>query len=366
MAALDGGVLRKQDVNDLIDVRADGAVTVLCPTDRRRPGNAGDPLRFRHLVDQARERLRKGYVKSVALALMDSLGEAARTVDWDHPLDGIAVFAVDDRAIRYRVPFTVPERVTVDETFATRDLMRGFTRQTRFRVLVLAEKPARLLEGTGSDLHEVESHGFPLVVEGARGEPLASGGYTTHTHQSEEQHRQFFRRVDEALAEATAGDPLPLVVTGVERDVAFFREVTIHAASVVAWLARDQERASPAELAASAVPLIEQALTAQRVAAVRELAEAVGSGHATVGVREVWRQAQEGRGRVLLVEEDFEYPARIVDGELEPAADSAAPGVVDDAVDEIAEDVVRAGGDVVIVGAGDLAEHGPVALVTRY
>jgi hypothetical protein len=358
-------VLRKRDVDALVDVRADVAVTVLCPTDRRLVRGQADRLRLRHLVDEACSRMLTDYVKSVATSTVDALHEAERAIDWRHPLDGVAIFAARVGAATYRVPFPVPERVTVGETFTTRDLMRGFTRRSRYRVLALAQKPARLFEGTERELHEVTTHGFPLVIEGGRGERLESGGAAPHTGRSDAQLRRFFQDVDRATAEAEAGDPLPLVVLGAERNLALFRSVTAHD-DAVAYLPGEHQRTSPRELAAIALPAIDGMLAARRAAAVSELAEAVGTGHAAVGVRRAWDLAREGRGRVLLVEEDYRYPARVVDGALEPAADPASAGVVDDAVDGIAEDVVRAGGDVVIVGSGELGVHGPVALVTRF
>jgi hypothetical protein len=67
-----------------------------------------------------------------------------------------------------------------------------------------------------------------------------------------------------------------------------------------------------------------------------------------------------------LVEDDFTYPARAVDGTLEPAGDAGGPGVIDDAVDELIDIVLDRSGDVVIVEPGELGTHGPIALLLRY
>ena len=72
------------------------------------------------------------------------------------------------------------------------------------------------------------------------------------------------------------------------------------------------------------------------------------------------------RRRVLLVEDDFVYPAREVDGGLEPVGEPGAPGALDDAVDELIDMVLTSSGDVVIVEPGALGEHGPIALLLRY
>jgi hypothetical protein len=78
--------------------------------------------------------------------------------------------------------------------------------------------------------------------------------------------------------------------------------------------------------------------------------------------------AEEGRGDTLLVEQDFHYPATVDETGLilTPAEDAAAPGVIDDAVDEVIEDVMMKGGSVVFVDNGALAQHQRIALILRY
>jgi predicted transcriptional regulator len=49
-----------------------------------------------------------------------------------------------------------------------------------------------------------------------------------------------------------------------------------------------------------------------------------------------------------------------------PADDPAAPNVIDDAVDEVIEEVLGKQGKVVFVENGALTDHGRIALVLRY
>jgi hypothetical protein len=72
-----------------------------------------------------------------------------------------------------------------------------------------------------------------------------------------------------------------------------------------------------------------------------------------------------GEVRVLLVEDDFTYPARTApDGRsLIRALDVEHPDVLDDAVDEVIELVARMGGDTVFVRRGALPD-GRIAAIT--
>jgi hypothetical protein len=358
--------MNRADLQQLREPREYPAVSLLMPLQRHRPGNPDDPVRLRHLVDQARRRLREEFGARASAAVLQHLDDGVASIDMRNPTDGAAIFATATETRVLALPFSVPERVVIDNAFDTRDLARGLARSPRYRVLALAEKPARLLEGAGSTLVEVRGGGFPMFVEGAHGEPLASGGYAPHSSRSEEQHRQFFRQIDRAFGEHAAADPLPIVLAGTERDLAYFEEVTEHGASIVGRFQGNHELTPTEELSRLAEPSVADHLAAQRAAAVSDLVEAIGTGHAVVGIKPVWERAVEGRGRVLLIEEGFEYPARVVDRRLEPAGDPDAPDVLDDAVDVLVDIVLESGGDALFLQPGALGSHGPVAMLLRY
>ena len=322
-------------------------------------------MRLRNLSATARHRLEEELGARESAGIVGRLEAGVASIDLRNPGSGVSVFVTPSETHVFSLPFSVPERVVINDAFDTRDLARGLARDPRFRVLALAGKPTRLFEGSGSTLAEVLTAGFPMFVEGAHGEPLASGGYSRHSSRSDEEQRRFFRQVDHALSAHAAADPLPLVVAGTERDVAYFDEVTGHREMVIGRLPGNHEITPPDRLAALAAPLIEEHLATQRATAVAELAEAIGTEHAVVGIKRVWERAVEGRGRVLLVEDGFEYPARIVDRRLEPAGDADAPEVLDDATDTLVDIVFEKGGDVVFVTPDALGVHGPVALLLR-
>ena len=342
------------------------AVSILAPMQPHHPGNPEDPILLRDLADEAARRVRADLGTKGSEEIVRCLHEAVDSVDWRNPAEGLAVFVAPGESRVFELPFPVPPRIAIDQTFATRDLVRGIARSPRYRVVTLGEKPTRLLEGQGSILAERRTGDFPCFVEGALGEPLASGGFPVHTSRAEEQHRTFLRQVDRALEIAAERDPLPLVVAGTERNLAYFDDVTTHGSWIIGRIEGNYEDTGPSELARRAKPLVDAYAASRRAATIAELVEAVGPGRALVGIKAAWNAARAGRARILVVEDGFEYPAREVDGALEPAGDASAPGVLDDAVDELVEMVLDNRGDVVIVEPGELGIHGPVALLLRY
>lgn len=178
----------------------------------------------------------------------------------------------------------------------------------------------------------------------------------------------FFRQVDAALKPFVAGDPLPLAVVGVDRFLAFFNEITNHKTSIAATLTGSHDGTSAHELGKLVWPLVKADLAEKRRQNLLKLDKAIGERKFVSTIGEVWRLASEGRGSLLLVEEDFHFPGRVDETRmhLTLADDPAAPDVLDDAVDEIVEMVLDKQGQVAFVDTGQLEVHQRIALVLRY
>lgn len=361
--------MKRQDIILLQQVRGYPSVTITLPTHRTSPENKQDPIRLRNLIKQADERLLKEFSRREVQPILDRLAGLAEGIDFRYVLDGLALFVNRDVGHVYRLPFTIRERLVVDETFLTRDLVFAMNRTPRYWTLVLSEKPTRLYEGTLDNLIEVNEGGFPMTHEGPGGEaPLPGGTGINKSAHRDERHRQFFRQIDAALKTFMAGDPLPLALVGVERHIAFYREITGHADAIIAGVTGSHDKTPPHDLARLVWPAVEAGLLEKRLEISSELEKAAGERKLVSTIGEIWRLAGEGRGRILLVEEGFHYPGRVDDGgtNLLPADDPAAPGVIDDAVDEIIETVLLKQGRVVFLPDGHLAEHQRIALILRY
>jgi hypothetical protein len=99
---------------------------------------------------------------------------------------------------------------------------------------------------------------------------------------------------------------------------------------------------------------------------VATLVQAVGEGRAVTGMDEVWTLAEQGRGRLLVVEEDYRHePSVLTEGRLVRAPVPQGPDVITDPVDEVVETVVRSGGSVEFVPSQRLGELGRVGLLLR-
>lgn len=361
--------MNRHDVHLLRQISGYPALTITLPTHRSKPENKQDPIRVRNLVNEATSRLLEEFSKREIEPVLSRLEQLVRDINYSYTLDGMVLCVNQNFARSFYLPFSLKERIVIDEKFATRDLVFAINRTVRYWTLVLSEKPTRLFESTRDTLIEVQEGGFPMIHEGPGGEqPLPGGAGVQKSAYRDERHRQFFRQVDAALKPFLVDDPLPLVVVGVDRYLAFFNQVSRHTNAILTTMTGSHDKTSPHKLGGLVWPLVKANLAEQRKMALLELDKAVSERKCVSAVGEVWRMAKEKRGRLLLVEQDFHFPGRADETgmHLIGADDPAAPDVMDDAVDEIIETVLSKQGQVVFVDNGTLEEHQRIALILRY
>lgn len=357
------------DINLIQQNKGYPSLTITLPTHRSAPENRQDPIRVKNLVEQATNRLLEEFNKRDIEVLIGRLQALAEEIDYRNTLDGLALFINHDFARVLYLPFTLKERVAIDETFFIRDLVFAMNRTPRYWVLALSEKPTRLFEATRENLVEISEGGFPMTHERPGGEESLPGGFGVRkSAYRDERHRQFFRDIDAALRPFLLEDPIPLAVVGVDRYLSFYKEVSDHKKAFIATLNGSHDKTSAHELGKLVWPLVKVKLAEERQQVLGELDKAIGERKFASTVGEVWRAAHEGRGRLLLVEEDYHYPARVdkSGAHLTPAEDVTAPDVLDDAVDEIISAVLEKQGKVVFVENGQLKDHDRIALILRY
>jgi hypothetical protein len=184
----------------------------------------------------------------------------------------------------------------------------------------------------------------------------------------DERSRQFFRQIDEAFGEVAQDDPLPLLVVGVDRHLAFFDEMTSHGSLVAGSMLGNYDTTSTHDLGKLLWPLVLEAKEARRQELLQELDAAVGAQRSSSTLGEAWLQAQMGRVATLLVEEDYHQPARLSESgmPLTIVDEAGDPDVLEDAVDDLIELVLQKGGEAFCFGDGALATHGRVAAILRY
>jgi hypothetical protein len=359
-------MLSRSELSVLQTHRDYPSVSILAPTHRTAPANKQDPIKVKNLVKKALNRLQDEFPKREVAPVVKNLKQLVSEIDWQHTLTGLALFASRDQARSVTLPFRVKPRTMIDETFATRDLVYAMNRAAPYRVLVLGHT-TQLYDAWTTVLEEHRAKPFPLVHKGPGGAAKLPGGVGINRSAArDEAQRQFFRSADDALAKLQQADRLPLIVVGVERNLAFYREVTQLKEDIVGLLAGNHEKTSPSDLGKLVWPVYEFGATVRRTEALVQLDDAVSSGRYASGIDQVWRAVAAKKCRILLVEKEFKHPVDLdADGvRLQPHTGQGAASL-DDVVDEAIERVMAAGGEVYFYPPGDLEVHQKVAAIIK-
>jgi hypothetical protein len=336
------------------------------PADTMRPH---DRAALDSLLRQALRRLAdEGAALGHAAADIDAVRSGATSavaVAGAAPTDrGVAILVSPEGTHLHHLRVAPRDRVVLDPTFATRDLVRSAAEDPPFLMLVLDARTARLFHYDQRYARSVLGHDFPVLR--SEDEPR-SGGRQGRDRGQRERTRAFLRSVDSRLAarlerEASDGGALPVVLIANERIAAEYQAVTRsrRIATVVrtgraAVAAVDElERVSRAALAGHVTDRAAAALDTVRVR--------LAHGRAVAGLASAWDAMRHAEPDLLVVERSHGPAARLGEFGLEVVADPEVPGVLDDAVDELIEAALDRGAEVVTVPDGALAREGRVAL----
>jgi hypothetical protein len=355
--------MKNSNVEQLAQLGGGPAVSIMCPLDTVRPGNLLDPGVLRELRDRAADRVRAAVSGSAAASLISRIDDALSTVDLEHPTPGVAVFVSPDVTRIIPLDSPVEPEVVVGEHFAIRGVLAALARRRRARAVVLSQAMTRCVDLTGGERRERFDFGFPVEVQPPVEADTPHRDYPLAEHERAEAAKYVFRSVDRALQALQHRDERPVVLLGAERDLAYFDEITGRGADVIGRVPGDYERETVSAIADLVEPVLDAHQLEQQQHACAQAREAIGT-RAVAGITDVWAAARGGRGHQLLVEDEFRYPAHVVGDDLEPTR--AEDGDAFDAVEHAVEEVVRHGGEVVVVPGDSLLDLGRIALLTRY
>lgn len=354
------------------------------PTHRRQPDRRQDPIRYKNLVKALAESLRRD--RSAAEA--DALLAPFRALEDDHAFwntgqEGLAIFAARDLFRVYRLQRSVPERAIVADSFHTKPLLRVLQSSDRYHVLGLNRREACLYEGNRHAIAPIdivpgsarmvteepraEARAGDAVVGSTLGAPTTRKGVDATQDVVDHDTERFFRRVDEAvIVHHSRPTGLPLLLAALPQYHGRFRASSGNPALVDAALDVYPPDLPVDALCARAWECMRPRYTARLAALADAYRTALAKDGATDDIVRAAQAASQARVGTLLIEAD-----RVVRGRIDPAsgrvsfADDDATGV-DDVLDDLGEQVLRTGGDVVVVPRADMPSATGIAATFRF
>jgi hypothetical protein len=379
-----------EGIRELLDAAEAPCLSLYQPTHRHHPDNAQDPIRFRNLVRSLDESLREGPEAGRADALLAPFRTLAEdTSFWNCTLDGLAVFGGPGAFRVFRLQRAVPELAVVAESFHCKPLLRVIQSAFRYQVLALTRDALRLYEGDRYALDEIEpAPGVPRTMTDALGEELTENTLVVSAHRAGHQKgsapgmwhghgsrkdevpiddERWFRAADRAVTEHhSKASGLPLLLVALAEHQGMFRSLTQNALLLEQGIAKSPDAMSMDELREEAWRAVEP----QYVARMRAVEERFGAERAKDRAAEdlgaVAEAAVAGRVDTLLVEADRQIPGRLDRASGQIRRGDLEHPEVDDLLDDLAEQALRTGAEVLVVPADRMPTRTGAAAIFRY
>lgn len=336
-------------------------------------------IRFRNALQRAEQAIGEPQENGQEGNPLDPLRALADDSElWLGATPGIAAFLSRDRVVVRRLPEEPQDLVMVADSFHVKPIIRMVQATDRFQVLAVSAERVALYEGDRHGLQPVRLHDdVPKTMGEAIGEPsrlTEESGNGAVSNQGghdlrQEQLNRWFRRLDQAIWERHSREAqLPMILAAQDQYHSFFH-MAAHNRNLLkdAAIKRDPFKDIDLELLSRLAVEQMQPIWDASIAELMELfgsAKAHGKGNDQVN--DIAAQAAIGRVGTLILEE-----GRHVGGAVEPGTGKVTFRAIgdphtDDLLDDLAEMVLRAGGQVMVLPREKMpTEHG-VAAIYRY
>lgn len=353
-------------LKELKDIISESCVTITLNTHRTKPDNQKDSLLLKNLIKEAEERLFADENKRDAQKLVQRLLDLESKIDHNHNLESLILFVNEDIAEYTRLPVAVENRVVIDNTFATRNLIRALHLEANYYVLVLSQQKVRLIEAFNDKVVNELSSPFP--IENTQFYSTDKAELATASRQTN-LVAEFFNRIDKEVNIVRKQNPLPVLICTEESNFYEYLKIADEKDSIFEiYLNKNRLEEKAHHIISEAWKIVKQHTEEKNNARKVELERAVGTGKFLSDVNDIWKAILEGRVQTLFIEQGLFQPGLMESDKITLVAeeDRNKKEVVDDIYDEMIETNMNFGGDVVFLPKGNLAEFNGFGAVTRY
>jgi hypothetical protein len=379
--------LNNKHLEELLNEHEKPCLSVYQPTHRHRPEKQQNPIRFRNLMNELEKALHKKFPTQQIQPLMEPFHAlTSNTQFWNYTLDGLAVFGAPGFFRFYRFQRPVPELVVAADTFHTKPLLRILQSADRYQILALSRDKVRLFEGNRDVLDEVGTvEGVPRTLTEALGEELTEPHLTVsqygdgtgsapmyHGHGGAPDQigidtERFFRVVDRAVLEHVSNPSgLPLMLAALAEYHGKFHQISRNPFLMTQGIEKNPDAFSLDELRKHAWQVVLPQYLARLDQLIEQFNEAKSKDLGSEELDQVAEAAAGSRVGTLLIEAERRVNGRLdtLTGEIQ--VDNLANAETNDLLDDLAQLVLKKGGNVIVVPVENMPSSTGIAAIYRF
>ncbi len=348
------------------DVYSESCITIILNTHRTRPDNIKDTITLKNLCKQAEERLLTDDIKSDVIKLIQRMHNLASSIDHNKNLESLVLFINEDIAEYIRLPLDVEDRVVINHSFATRDLVRALHQEANYFILVLSQQKVRFIEALNNKVVKEYDNIFPIEN---------TQFFSTNKAELSNASRQtsliaeFFNRVDKDVNSVRKENPIPVLICSEQSNFHEYLKIADQKQSIFeVFLNKNRLDEKAHHIVEDAWKIVKDHFVKRNNDRKQELVKAVSNGMYLSDVNDIHRAILEGKVQTLFIEEGLFQPGVMEENTIIFVSDEerTQKNVTDDIYDELIEINMNYGGETVFLKKDDLLDFNGFGAITRY
>jgi len=356
--------MKREKLEKLATEKNNPCVTISMNTNRNYPANQKDIIVLKTLLDEAKERVIKEFGQHSVIELIGKINRVESQIDVNYNLESIHIFLSNATSEIVRSAWPTIDAVHVSESFAVKPLVKMFNRTEEYLILMLTQSNVRLLMAVNDAIvGEINNDDFPFVNDVNADDTET----VSDAKQTENQTREFFNRIDKAVVRVNNKTEMKCVIVSTNDNYNRFLKIADKPSVYLGWTNLSQDNKGNTSVSKDAWKIVSAQQALGRAEAIKEMQEAVGKGLVITELSEIYRAAKDGRGDLLIVNDNFHQAVRVTNAfSLDLVSDVTLPGVIDDITSEIAWEVISKKGRAMFTTQEELKTLGDIVLKVRY
>jgi hypothetical protein len=345
------------------------SISIILPFEPKMSAKYELDYQLKRITEKVEKDLFSNHGLEEARLVTSKLKKLISQLDYSTYKRSIAIYVSPVWEKIYYLDIPVEEKIIIDESFEIRDLVYSKKELHKYLVLVISSERSRIFLGNTIQFIRLSSNTPEHVAAYRNDIPERTSNFSDASHRKEVLLDKFLHHVDVGLGMILNAYPLPLFIMGTERTVGHFKKLSHYSDHIIGYVHGNFDEATQVEIREAVSPLVADWKKVKQVNLLHQLESARSAKKLARGVREVWKEAMQKKGRLLVVEKNYSYACRKTEGGqaiFDKDDIIGTPHYIKDAVDDIIEKVLQNGGDVEFVDEGLLNDYQHIALIQYY
>lgn len=348
----------------LSNLKDSAGVSIIMPTHRIHPESMQDKIALKNLAVQVNNNLNGILDKKKVKAIMENIDEAQDVIDYSHNLDSLVLYANEKFSSVVKLPIELDEGILIDSHFDYRPLFKSGQQNQHYYIMTISRNIIRLFEAFNDKiLEEIDNDDFPFEN---------TEYYTTDPIKLKQDIfmdnliKEYFNVADKKLHKYIMENPIPIILLGDVKSVAYFQDMMDNDHSVIAQISGNYDNAPVHEIIKIVYPVIERYRNDQNSNYIKDLNRAKSENLLSTDLNEIYEYTLGGNAETLYVGNNYSIRGNI-DGNKINISNSISTGKKDEEIVLILiENVYRNNGRIIFLNDDVLKKYNGLVLVKRY